>query len=181
MTLGPDEKTPVEGVCLEPELKTRLPARLVRWADHFLAAAAATGTDPFTLAAICDRESLGGDALSPPGPGGTGDNGNGLGLMQLDKRAHPEVLQHPWQDPHFNITTGAGILREALDALGWDYPAAICAYNSGVGNAKKAKAKLNPSSSLDDKIEAFDAYTTGKNYVKDVLARRAQFLGGSNG
>src|SRR4051812_32892658 len=86
-----------------------------------LAAAHRTGVDVYLLAAICDRESLGGYALTPTGPSGTGDHGHGLGLLQIDARFHPEfALQKlsdgtfAWQDPQMNINKGAEILEVAL-------------------------------------------------------------------
>jgi soluble lytic murein transglycosylase-like protein len=68
--------------------------------------------DAFLLCAIMERESGSGIYLTPPGPGGTGDSGNGFGLMQIDRRSHAQWLNaNNWQDPETNITYGAEILR----------------------------------------------------------------------
>lgn len=43
-----------------------------------------------------------------------------IGLMQVNWHWHKERLGTPWKalDPHFNLTTGARILREQYDASG---------------------------------------------------------------
>jgi hypothetical protein len=66
----------------------RLPLRLAQWAVEIHFAAALYRLDPLVLAAIVERESRGGEALSPPGPAGVGDGGHGRGLMQIDDRWH---------------------------------------------------------------------------------------------
>jgi len=61
--------------------------------------------DPFLLCAIIERESGSGVYLSPPGPGGTGDNGHGRGLAQIDDRSHGAWLSaNDWTNPEINIT-----------------------------------------------------------------------------
>jgi soluble lytic murein transglycosylase-like protein len=170
-------------ICVEPSVAGRLPPRLARWATFFDAAARTYSLDPFFLAAICDRESLGGDALTPPGPTGVGDSGHGRGLMQLDDRAQAQFCAErlgdgtpTWQDAESNILAGAKVLFIALQALGSDYPAAVCAYNAGVNTARQALAALPAEATADQRVAALDRHTTGGNYVSDVLRRRDAFL-----
>src|SRR5262245_9985936 len=87
-----------------------LPSRLSRWAHPIAAASLATGICPFLIAAVMDRESQGGEALSSGEASGTGDNGHGRGLMQIDDRSHKDFLKASldggeplWQLPEFNI------------------------------------------------------------------------------
>lgn len=113
-----------------------LPANVAQWSDFFLAAAEQAGVSPWLLAGICYRESGGGDALHPQGPGGTGDfnprpagrrypsgyvvgpngmpedgGGWGRGLMQLDWAVQfPWPQQNNWADPATNINKAANIL-----------------------------------------------------------------------
>ncbi len=146
-----------------------LPERLNRWRPIFEFAAdyyfEKGEFDAMDLAAICDRESRGGEALRPQGPGGTGDGGHGRGLMQIDDRWHKDfICSGLWSKPEFNIFYAAGLLLQNWNIFE-DRPAAIAAYNCGPGNVRKAlKAGLD-----------VDAYTTGKNYSKDVLSRGDRF------
>ena len=48
---------------------------------------------PALIAGIGSRESHWGLALSPVGPTGTGDNGHGRGLMQIDDRWHKDFIE----------------------------------------------------------------------------------------
>lgn len=116
-----------------------LPSGLRQWAPLFIAAARTYGVDPWVLAGICYNESLGGSALKPPGPTGTGDftprsttsttfrfaNPNtglppdglgwGRGLMQIDFGVHNAwVTTANWQDPLTNINKAASIFAEHL-------------------------------------------------------------------
>jgi soluble lytic murein transglycosylase-like protein len=134
------------------------------------------------MAAIVDRESLGGDALSPRGnPAGVGDKGNGLGLAQIDARYHHRFCvaafdtgELLWTDPTFNILYGARLLRRNFDATG-SWPIAIASYNAGLARVTRAAKLATPPGSLDAVIEAIDKVTTGGDYVSDVLRRCAQF------
>src|SRR6478672_4294627 len=108
-----------------------LPEHLQPFEGAFKAAGQKHGVDPMLLAAICDRESDGGRALKPPGPGGTGDNGHGRGLMQVDDRSWgPWLASHDWTDPFINIEMGAAIFAAAF-ARFRTIPAALAAYNAG--------------------------------------------------
>lgn len=167
----------------EPPASLRLPSRLARWVPQLEAARLCYAIDPHTLAAILDRESRGGNALSPNGPTGTGDKGHGRGLAQVDDRAHPTFIAakapdgHPlWQDPTANILFGALVLRTALEHFSWDYPPAICAYNAGISAAAEACRGFDACSGSPERISALDAVTTGGNYVTDTLRRRDLLL-----
>src|SRR3972149_2829488 len=63
-----------------------LPSSAQPYASIIKRVSSETGMDPFILAAIGERESRWGNALHPRGPAGTGDNGYGHGLMQIDSR-----------------------------------------------------------------------------------------------
>ena len=116
-----------------------LPPQVRKWAPQILQAAKKFSVDPWALAAIMYRESMGGEA---PGyyprndPGGTGDSiprkpgnlyykyadpktglppdgkGWGRGLMQVDYGVHNDWFAKgaQWWDPQVNIDKGAEIL-----------------------------------------------------------------------
>lgn len=155
-----------------------LPDRLARWAPQLVAAELCYGVDPLLLAAIVDRESLGGDALKPKGPTGVGDSGHGRGLGQIDDRSHPSFLAATfdggpplWQDAAFNLLYAAKLLRKNLDRFG-DEAAAIAAYNCGPGNVRAALARLPVGASAAERLAAVDKRTANGNYASDVLRRR---------
>lgn len=117
-----------------------LPSPVSNYAQLILEASRSHGVSPWLLAGIMYRESLGGSALSPPGPGGTGDFGRrtpgmrytngyvvpgsgmpedgqgwGRGLMQIDWASQfPWGQTNNWQDPATNIEKGAQVLAEAM-------------------------------------------------------------------
>lgn len=163
-------------------LADKLPARLARWAPQFAASEICYGVDAFAMAAIIDRESLGGDALKPPGPTGTGDHGNGHGLGQIDGRFHHRFIAAEfdtgtrlWADPTFNVLYGARLLARNLLGCDADYPTAIAAYNCGLTKAKRVVHNIGPGAGIASRVIALDNVTTGKDYVSDILRRRAQF------
>lgn len=120
--------------------KLALPSQVARWAPQILIAAQKYNVDPWVLALIMYRESLGGDALKPPGPTGTGDFiprkpgslyykyanpatglppdglGWGRGLMQVDYGVHIDWFKSGanWQDAQTNINKGAELFAEKL-------------------------------------------------------------------
>lgn len=164
------------------ELTARLPARVARWANLFVAAELCFGVDPYVLAAIIDRESLGGDALTPKGPAGTGDHGHGRGLGQIDDRYHHRFVHagfddgRPlWKHPVFNVMYAAWLLGRNLGLANGDYPVAIAAYNCGASRALAVLKELPGDDNIAKRIERLDPLTTNK-YVSGVLAIRAQFL-----
>jgi Transglycosylase SLT domain len=95
------------------------------YSDIILQVAREQGVDPFLIYALGERESRWGDALSPKGPGGTGDAGHGRGIMQIDDRSFgPDeqgigsgdgwLAANDWRDPYTNVTKGAQVLNQAL-------------------------------------------------------------------
>jgi hypothetical protein len=144
------------------------PWRLERWRTFVEAAAERTGLAVDLIAAVMDRESRGGDALSPPGPGGFGDNGHGHGLMQIDDRTWVSFCNDPsqWQDPAQNILYGAGILASYQRGFSGDLPCAVCAYNAGPARVSRLLV-MHPRPTFAE----LDLLTTGSDYVTDVLTR----------
>ncbi|WP_143467724.1 SH3 domain-containing protein [Leptolyngbya ohadii] len=130
---------------------------------------------PSVIAAIGSRESAWGLLLSPRGPSGTGDNGYGRGIMQIDAEFHPEFISTgKWRDPKENLTYGI----EKVLAPYYQYldrntnlegrellRAALASYNAGPGNVMAAY-----EAGLD-----VDYYTTGRDYGRDVLDRAGWF------
>jgi hypothetical protein len=149
------------------------------------------GVDSLILSAIVDRESLGGQALTPPDATGTGDSGHGRGLGQIDDRMHASFIaakrpdgSYLWQNPVYNLMYAADVLAQAWSVFGSDpncWPQAIASYNAGAGAAQKVSVTFTTDTSQAQKIAALDAITTGGNYCSDVLKRRDGFLSASNG
>lgn len=155
----------------------KLPERLARYALEIWCAAALYRVDPIVLAAILERESLGGDALTPPGPRGTGDGGHGRGLMQIDDRWHRAfVATGLWREPPFSLLYAARLLRQSFDALGADdYGPAIGAYNAGTARVRSLLAALPATATIEQQIATIDRVTT-HHYVAGVLRIRDQLL-----
>ena len=116
-----------------------LPLNVAKYAAYILVSARRYDVSPWALAGIMYRESYGGLALTPPGPGGTGDfakraagwksgaytapatgmpedgRGWGRGLMQVDFGVHNDwVTTHNWADPAVNVDKGASLLAENM-------------------------------------------------------------------
>lgn len=136
-------------------------ARVMRHKDKFNAAGQRLGMPPALLAAIASRESRGGNVLAADG---TGDNGHGFGLMQVDDRNPFPVVRTkgPFGQPHIDQATE--ILKGKLDTVRLKFPGlaqekqlatAVSRYNGGRG-------KPHPDSDLG---------TTGGDYMNDVWAR----------
>lgn len=156
-----------------------LPSEARPYADVIKRVASEAGVDPFVLAALGQQESRWGQALSPVGPGGTGDAGHGHGIMQIDDRTWGAWLNaNDWTDPYTNVSKGADILNSNIsyftgkgltgDAL---MSAALAAYNGGPGRVWQAIQAGQP----------VDSVTTGWNgstgYSSSVLARVANYMG----
>jgi hypothetical protein len=165
-----------------------LPPRLARWAPHMLSASLGTLAEAFpvdvwTLAAVCDRESLGGDALKPRGPMGKGDGNMGFGLMQVDVRFHEAFLSarfgraglHLWKHPSFAFMYGAHLLAENLTVFAGELAPAVASYNASMTRVRAALLGLPAVATEAQRLAAVDSVTTGGNYASDVLARRARF------
>lgn len=119
--------------------RAALPGPMNAYADLILDAAATYAISPWLIAGVMWAESNAGAALTPPGPGGTGDFGirdpakwttaaaNGLppdgggwgrGLMQIDYGVHNAwVISHPWGDARTNVLKGAEIIASALQTF----------------------------------------------------------------
>ena len=161
----------------------RLPKHLLPWLAFAHDAGAAHGVDPMLVLAVIDRESLGGLTLTPVGPTGTGDDGHGLGLMQIDERYHGDWARKTnddgvalWQLPGENIDMGASILAANLHTLEGYEPGAVCAYNASMAKVRTTLARLADAGEAT-RLLALDRLTTGGNYVTDTLARRTRYAG----
>jgi len=137
--------------------------------------AAKYGIPAAVIAGIGSRESHWGLALTPPGPGGTGDHGHGRGLLQVDDRWHvPFVQSGKWAEAKENIIYGCAVLKNCMDYFvkkaDWEMSfklikAGVAGYNCG------------PRRAWDGYRMGYgvDYYTTGRNYSKDVLERAGWF------
>lgn len=159
-----------------------LPARLARYWPIFEEAGRKHAVDPLLLAAICDHESRGGEALTPRGPTGVGDNGHACGLMQLDRRYHADFIARTtptglplWCVPEWNIAYAASLLADELHAFQGDEACAVAAYNASRKRVKAARDALTKPIAPDALVAALDGLTTGHNYVASILAARAAF------
>jgi soluble lytic murein transglycosylase-like protein len=134
----------------------------------FSAAARQTGVPRNLLLAVASRESCIGMCLDDFG---LGDHGNAIGLMQIDKRYHPDFANGPLT-ADANVLKGAQILKKELDHYGGDKKTALAAYNAGEGGVSRATFAGNEP----------DSATTGGNYGADVLSRYAilQQMSGSS-
>lgn len=164
-----------------------IPNRLVPWWSLLRTSAAKHGVDVYVLAGVMDRESLCGLSLKPQGPAGTGDNGHGRGLMQIDDRAFPDFCAErlfdgtlAWQDPATNIDFGASVLAAGIRAFSEEpdfvrLPAGIAAYNAGAKRVVEALAEATYPVTHESVVDAVDHVTTGMSYASDVLGRAAGF------
>ncbi|NWW96586.1 LYG protein, partial [Rhynochetos jubatus] len=115
--------------------------------------------EPALIAGIISRESHAGKALRH----GWGDNGNGFGLMQVDKNSHKPVGK--WNsEAHLN--QGTEILVSMIKTIQRKFPhwtkdqqlkGGISAYNTGPGNVRS--------------YDRMDVGTTHHDYSNDVAAR----------
>ena len=121
--------------------------------------ASETGLDRNLLLAIASRESGMGKKLDA---NWLGDNGNGIGLMQIDRRYHKDFAASYAPNNHLaNIRYSAEFLQSNLRKFPGNLHAAIAAYNTGADSVNEAlRLKLDP-----------DLYTTGQDYSKDVESR----------
>lgn len=120
---------------------------------------------PERILAIGDRESHLGALLDSDG---LGDNGNGCGWLQIDKRYHPNFVEGvDCATDHYEIAEYAieEVYLSYLKQLDGNHDHALAAYNAGVSSVKKAVASGLPA----------DSVTTGKNYGADVKNRMAKF------
>ncbi|XP_074913352.1 lysozyme g-like isoform X1 [Buteo buteo] len=115
--------------------------------------------EPALIAGIISRESHAGKALK----NGWGDNGNGFGLMQVDKNSHRPVGQ--WNS-EAHLTQGTNILIMMIKTIQKKFPrwtkdqqlkGGISAYNAGPRNVQS--------------YDRMDIGTTHDDYSNDVVAR----------
>ncbi|NXW36769.1 LYG protein, partial [Phaetusa simplex] len=115
--------------------------------------------EPALIAGIISRESHAGKVLK----GGWGDNGNGFGLMQVDKRSHKPVGK--WNS-EAHIMQGTKILISMIKTIQKKFPSwtkdqqlkgGISAYNAGPRNVQS--------------YDRMDIGTTHDDYSNDVVAR----------
>ncbi|XP_010134204.1 PREDICTED: lysozyme g-like [Buceros rhinoceros silvestris] len=119
--------------------------------------------EPALIAGIISRESHAGKALK----NGWGDNGNGFGLMQVDKNSHRPL--GAWNS-ETHITQGTDILISMIKAIQRKFPrwtknqqlkGGISAYNAGTRNVQT--------------YDGMDIGTTHNDYANDVAARAQYF------
>lgn len=155
-----------------------IPSTARQYADQILQVAKEQNVDPMLIVALGERESRWGDALTPKGPGGTGDGGHGRGLMQIDDRSHADWLAaNDWTDPLVNIRGGVKIFMAAynfMKAKGLQgeqlMQAAAAAYNAGAGRVWQAVATSKSP----------DSVTTGGDYGSDVVKKMASYASSFN-
>ncbi|XP_048817868.1 lysozyme g isoform X2 [Lagopus muta] len=119
--------------------------------------------EPAVIAGIISRESHAGTILK----NGWGDNGNGFGLMQVDKRHHN--IEGTWNG-ETHISQGTRILIDMIKKIQRKFPrwtrdqqlkGGISAYNVGPGNVRS--------------YERMDIGTLHDDYGNDVVARAQYF------
>ncbi|NXI51699.1 LYG protein, partial [Chloroceryle aenea] len=115
--------------------------------------------EPALIAGIISRESHAGKVLK----NGWGDNGNGFGLMQVDKNSHKPLGE--WNS-ETHLTQGTDILITMINTIKKKFPqwpknkqlkGGISAYNAGPGNVRS--------------YQRMDIGTTHNDYSNDVVAR----------
>lgn len=111
----------------EKPLTEPVPVAQLEINDHIDKMAKWYGLNPDIVKAIIEEES--GWLASAEG-----DNGQSVGLMQIQERWHKERMKRlgitSLYDPEQNITVGCDILSELLSKYG-NYEDALSAYNSG--------------------------------------------------
>lgn len=124
--------------------------------------------EPEIILAMIDQEStFRSDAV--------GDNGNSLGLMQIQPRWHKERMESlgcdNLLDPYQNVTVGVDILAEHLEkdkGMEW----ALMAYNGGESYANKMMASYTVSKYVGSVLEKSDKLKEGVQmiYTDDPVA-----------
>lgn len=125
-----------------PEVYTKdlpdpVPVAQLETNNHIDKIAKKYGLNPDIVKALIEEES--GWVASAEG-----DNGNSIGLMQIQERWHKERLTRlgitNLYDPEQNVTVGCDILSELLNKYG-NYEDALSVYNSGNTEDGKAYAE----------------------------------------
>lgn len=139
-------------------------ADVFRFAGRFELAGKTHDLPPALLAAIASRETRGGSGLDKYGEA---DDGNAVGIMQIDKRWHDPVDTGRDFGSQGHINQAVSILRDNLEQAKMEYPkwseaiqlqAATAAYNAGW-------------EVFEDGPKGFDEGTDGGDYSNDVFAR----------
>lgn len=145
-------------------------ARINNYKHLFVKVGKEQGVSPAILAAIASRETRGREVV--------GDHGNGFGIIQVDRRYHPEkvakiVAKQGEARVEESIRQGAIVFKDSLAEIKRKFPqwneaqqikGALAAYNAGVSTVQT--------------YEGMDRGTTGDDYSSDVWAR-AQFFAGN--
>lgn len=137
---------------------------------HFNNAANQTGVDRNLLLAVASRESGMGMTLDA---NYLGDGGNGIGLMQVDRRYHAGyAASHAPSDHEANIMYAAKLLASDLRRFDGNMKYALVAYNAGADDVYTA---------IENRVDP-DLFTTGQDYASDVISRYKVInaLGGAN-
>ena len=115
-----------------PEVYTKdlpdpVPVTELETNNHIEKTAKRYGLNPNIIKALIEEESGWYESAE-------GDNGNSIGLMQIQERWHKERMKRlgvkDLYDPEQNITVGCDILSELLNKYG-NYRDALSVYNSG--------------------------------------------------
>jgi len=140
-------------------------ARIRGLMGYFAEASRRYGVPLALLLAVASRESRMGLALSADG---TGDHGNAIGIMQIDRRYHPGFTEnHSPFDHQANIDYGAQYLAKLIQQFNRNTDRAVAAYNAGPNKIRTAiYAGLPP-----------DSVTTGRDYSHDVQERKKLISG----
>lgn len=137
------------------------------WAPLIGALSKQYGVDPNVIAAIMQQESKGyAYAVSP--------TGNGIGLMQIDARSHPNYFaanENPFL-PVANIGKGIQIFKQDLQAEGGNVTKALAAYNAGQHNIQAGYGYANSVTAIINQVKNNPAIQTA--FAKDQNMTPAQ-------
>ncbi|MBI3654098.1 MAG: hypothetical protein HY231_23960 [Acidobacteria bacterium] len=170
---------------LEKQLKE---AEMRGWLAHFQEAAGQTGLPAALLMGIGSRETN----LNPKYLTVAGDNGNGYGLMQVDKRSEPQwVAAGLWKDARSCILKGAQMLAAKRDSIIRQAGQSVTLRDSKGNRVSFIMPKFEEPTLTQVFVAAYncglwscyhaskgrdvDFGTTGKDYSKDVLCRASIF------
>lgn len=121
----------------EKPLPDPVPVAQLEINSHIEKTAKRYGLNPDIIKALIEEESGWCESAE-------GDNGNSIGLMQIQERWHKERMKrlgvNDLYDSEQNITVGCDILSELLNKYG-NYEDALSAYNSGNPEDGKAYAE----------------------------------------
>ena len=125
--------------------------KLAKYDSYIQQASQAFNVDSSLIKSVIHQESGG----NPKAHSSAGAKG----LMQLTAIAAKDVGTKPSYDPKANIMGGVAYLKKMLDRYDGNEKLALAAYNAGPGNVSK--------------YNGIPPFSETKNYVKEVLSRRA--------